>query len=90
MVRRCIRAVHLWLALAFGCLFALQGLTGTALAWMHEIDVLLNPALLRGGLRPATPARAAAVINKLSADPRYGPPSLLMLPQEPGRSPISS
>ena len=84
MVRRCIRAVHLWLALAFGCLFALQGLTGTALAWMHEIDVLLNPALLRGGLRPATPARAAAVINKLSADPRYGPPSLLMLPQEPG------
>lgn len=84
MARRWLRKLHLCLALSFGSLFVLQGLSGIALAWMHELDVLLNPALFHGGAASATPARAAAVIERLAANPLYGRPSLLMLPHEPG------
>jgi len=49
--------LHLYAGLWFGVLFVLLGLTGSAIAWMPELDAYLNPTLLqasrRAGLRPA-------------------------------------
>lgn len=38
--------VHLYLALIFGLLFALMGLTGSLSVYREEIDTLFNPALI--------------------------------------------
>lgn len=76
-----LRKLHLYVGLVFGVIFALSGLTGSALAWMHEIDSLLNPDLFRATPAPITPARVQAVIDRLVSDPRYGRPSQLVLPQ---------
>jgi len=46
--RSLLRRVHLVVALVFGGLFGLSGLTGCALAWMHELDVALNPIAVEG------------------------------------------
>lgn len=82
--RRWLRKLHLYAGLGFGAIFALSGLTGCALAWMHEIDSALNPDLFRAGPVAVTPARVQAVIDRLASDARYGRPSQLMLPQRSG------
>ncbi len=40
--RRVVRQLHLWLGLGLGLLFALLGLTGSALVFYTEIDAALN------------------------------------------------
>ena len=40
-----MRRLHLWLGLSLGGLFALLGLTGSALVFYVEIDALLHPAM---------------------------------------------
>lgn len=80
-IRRWLRKLHLYVGLGFGAIFALSGLTGSALAWMHEIDGLLNPELFRATPASITPVRVEAVIDRLASDPRYGRPSQLILPQ---------
>jgi uncharacterized iron-regulated membrane protein len=91
--KRAIRFIHLWAGLVFGTILVVLGLTGSALAWMHELDLLLNPALLRvappPGLARGAPMRVApatvqAASARLLADPRYGRPSQLMLPERAG------
>jgi uncharacterized iron-regulated membrane protein len=60
LLRARLRDIHLYVSLLFGALFVLAGLTGTPLAWMHELDGALNPDLLHsrhaaagaGRLRP--------------------------------------
>jgi len=42
--RSTLRRIHLWLGLSFGLLFALLGLTGSALVFYIEIDGVLNRA----------------------------------------------
>lgn len=42
-IRPLVRRVHLWLGLSLGLLFALLGLTGSALVFYVEIDATLNP-----------------------------------------------
>ncbi|NHZ92839.1 PepSY domain-containing protein [Massilia sp. CCM 8733] len=88
-----IRFIHLWAGLIFGTILVVLGLTGSALAWMHELDVLLNPTLLQvappPGLAQGSPIRVApatvqAAIERLLADPLYGRPSQLMLPERAG------
>lgn len=79
--RRWLRKLHLYVGLGFGAIFALSGLTGSALAWMHEIDSLLNPELFRAAPATMTPLRVQAVIDRLASDPQYGRPSQLILPQ---------
>ena len=37
--------LHLYAGLWFGALFVLLGLTGSAIAWMPELDAYLNPPL---------------------------------------------
>jgi uncharacterized iron-regulated membrane protein len=46
-LRRILRQLHLWSALIFGLMLLLAGLTGSVLAWRHELDAILNPALMR-------------------------------------------
>ncbi|GAC1321836.1 MAG: PepSY-associated TM helix domain-containing protein [Collimonas sp.] len=91
--------LHLWIALLFGTVFVILGLTGSAIAWMHELDRLLNPDLLRVAPPPGTVAGAAmrlepasiqAAYDRLVADPYYGKPSLLVLPERAGEVLIAS
>ncbi|NHZ79886.1 PepSY domain-containing protein [Massilia sp. CCM 8695] len=88
-----IRFVHLWAGLVFGTILVVLGLTGSALAWMHELDVLLNPALLQvapppgmapGAAMRVAPATVQAATERLLRDPRYGRPSQLMFPERAG------
>ncbi len=44
-LRRGVRRLHLWLGLTIGALFALLGLTGSALVFYVEIDAALHPAM---------------------------------------------
>lgn len=89
--RSLFQNIHLSLGLCFGGIFVLLGLTGSAIAWLHEIDRMLNPELFQTAARPdlmaqgsagLTPARAQAVIDLLAADPQYGQPAQLILPQQ--------
>ncbi|WP_342118245.1 PepSY-associated TM helix domain-containing protein [Pseudoduganella sp. OTU4001] len=87
LLRARLRDIHLYVSLVFGAIFVMAGLTGVALAWMHELDAALNPTLLhsRSANAPAqahapTPAQVQAAYDKLAAEPGYGKPSQLMLP----------
>jgi uncharacterized iron-regulated membrane protein len=82
--------LHRYIALSCGLVFVLLGLTGSALAWMHELDAALNPGLLRvhpgAGLRRTdragiTPATIDALLGRLAANRAYGRPSQLWLPE---------
>lgn len=88
-----LRTVHLWAGLIFGTILVLQGLTGSALSWIHELDAGLNPGLLRvappPGLREGdalriAPSSVQAVHDALANDARYGKPSMLELPGRAG------
>lgn len=76
--------LHLYIALWCGVMFVLLGLTGSAIAWMHELDSALNPELFHAtvapGAAPATAERLKAVEDFLVADPRYGRPDQLQVP----------
>lgn len=79
-----MRALHLALGLCFGAVFVVLGLTGTAIAWLPEIDAWLNPALLvsaPGAPAQVTPQALQRVVDLLEADPAYGKPQQLVLPQ---------
>jgi uncharacterized iron-regulated membrane protein len=88
-----IRTIHLWAGLIFGSILVLQGLTGSLLAWHHELDAGLNPGLLRtappagmvaGAPFHADPRLAAAVLESLVRDPDYGRPDTLFFPETAG------
>ena len=88
-----LRTVHLWAGLVFGTILVLQGLTGSALSWIHELDATLNPGLLQvapaPGLRAGAalriaPAEVQAVHDALALDARYGKPNMLELPERAG------
>ena len=88
-----LRTVHLWTGLVFGTILVLQGLTGAALSWVHELDAMLNPGLLHVAPPPSMregdplrllPSRVQAAHDVLAADARYGKPSMLMLPERAG------
>lgn len=88
-----LRTVHLWAGLIFGTILVLQGLTGSALSWIHELDAALNPGMLRvappPGLREGealriAPSSVQAVHDALAEDARYGKPNMLELPERAG------
>jgi uncharacterized iron-regulated membrane protein len=89
LLRARLRDLHLYASLLFGAIFVVAGLSGVALAWMHELDGALNPGLLHS--RPVagqamaapaapSPAQVQAAVERLAAEPGYGRPSQLMLP----------
>ncbi|HEY1149754.1 MAG TPA: PepSY-associated TM helix domain-containing protein [Pseudoduganella sp.] len=86
-LRSWLRDIHLYLALLFGLLFVSAGTTGVLLAWNHELDASLNPALLQSRAAPSeaapvTPEKVEAVLARLSQLPGYGKPTNLMLPDD--------
>lgn len=87
------RIIHLWSGLLFGSLLVVLGLTGSVLSWIHELDTSLNPGLLQvappQGLRAGqalvlAPHSVQAVADMLGADPRYGRPAMIELPERAG------
>ena len=85
-LRHFLVKLHLYLALSFGLIFVLLGLTGTAIAWRDELDALLNPDLLRASSPAQLPPDAAtvqAVVATLQADQAYGRPNGLAVPLAP-------
>lgn len=85
--------LHLWSGLVFGTILVVLGLTGSALSWMHELDIALNPGLLQVAAPPgqrlgqpkfADPALTQAVADILTGERRYGKPSMLELPERAG------
>lgn len=85
--------LHLYIALWVGVLFVLLGLTGSAIAWMHELDSALNPELFHAsvepGAAPGTAERLKAVEDFLAADPRYGRPDQLHVPAAPDEAVVA-
>lgn len=84
-VRTVLLRLHLWLALSFGSVFVILGLTGSIIAWMHELDHVLNPDLFSTAhptypAEPVSPEMVQAALDVLVANPAYGRPRQLMLP----------
>ncbi len=68
--RPLLRCIHLWLGLSLGALFALLGLTGSALVFYVEIDAALNlPAETPDRARPG-PGWDAPVWDRMMATAR--------------------
>ncbi|MFZ6718888.1 PepSY-associated TM helix domain-containing protein [Undibacterium sp. Ji49W] len=89
MLSKSVRAVllrlHLWLALIFGSVFVVLGLTGSIISWMPELDHLLNPSLFNSTNTTAnaervTPVMVQVAVDMLTADGRYGRPRQMMIP----------
>lgn len=51
--RRIVRRIHLWLGIGVGLLFAVLGLTGSALVYYTDIDAALHPVVQAGTAAPA-------------------------------------
>ena len=83
--RSWFRRLHLAVAFVFGGVFTLSGLTGCALAWMHELDVALNPALFQASASSlVAPDAVARIVDRLARDPAYGRPGQVTLPERGG------
>lgn len=86
-LRSLFREIHLYMGLSLGAIFIMLGLTGSLIAWLPELDALLNPALLRAssaaepGTRHAlASSQLQTVIEMLEDQPSYGRPSQVWLP----------
>lgn len=82
-LRQFLVKLHLYLALSFGLIFVLLGLTGTVIAWRDEFDAALNPDLLHASAPVSLPLPAEtvhAVVAGLQAEKTYGRPTGLALP----------
>jgi uncharacterized iron-regulated membrane protein len=82
-----LKRLHLYLALSFGSIFVVLGLSGSILAWMEELDLLLNPTLLTTErasetAKSITPLMVQAALDKLEKDDRFGPPKRLTIPSD--------
>ena len=67
--RMLVRRIHLWLGLSLGLLFAMLGLTGSALVFYTGIDAALHPAVQIGQAGPA-PDMASPVWDRALATGR--------------------
>ena len=88
-----IRTLHLWTGLSFGAILVVLGLTGSLLSWIHELDAMLNPGMLQvappSHMRTGDSWRIDAALvqsatDTLAANPDYGRPSMLELPERAG------
>ena len=92
-MKQFLRTLHLWTGLVFGTILVVLGLTGSLLSWIHELDSMLNPGLLHvappANMRAGDPFKVDAPLvqaatDVLVADPAYGRPSMLELPERAG------
>lgn len=70
-MRRWVRRLHLWLGLGLGLLFAVIGLTGSALVFYTGIDAVLHPEV-RAGQGGAAPGWDSPVWDRALATGRAG------------------
>lgn len=84
--KQLIGKLHLYLGLSCGLVFVMLGLTGSLIAWLPELDALLNPTLLQatpnyaGAPFSVTPQTVQEAVDRLRADPAYGTPSQINPP----------
>ncbi|MCC6072939.1 PepSY-associated TM helix domain-containing protein [Massilia sp. GCM10020059] len=92
-MKQFLRTLHLWTGLVFGAILVVLGLTGSLLSWIHELDSMLNPGLLQvappANMRAGDPFKVDAALvqaatDTLVANPAYGRPSMLELPERAG------
>jgi len=77
-----LRRLHSWLALPLAVFFIVLGLTGSAITWMHELDISLNPGLLHVAQAESETQQApATLLARLNALPGYENPFRLELPE---------
>lgn len=76
-----LRRLHCWLALPLALFFIVLGLTGTAISWMHELDIFLNPDLLHVGGHDTEAQAPGTLLASLNALPGYENPFRLELPE---------
>lgn len=83
-LRRVWLRVHLYLGLALGGLFAVLGLSGSALVFYLELDTLLNPQI--AVVQPAVAPSPDAVLQRLQAlHPERDGPWRIEMPLAPDR-----
>ena len=83
-LRRAWLRVHLYLGLALGGLFAVLGLSGSALVFYLELDTLLNPQI--AVVQPAVAPSPDAVLQRLQAlHPEHDGPWRIEMPLAPDR-----
>lgn len=70
--RSIVRQVHLWMGLTLGALFALLGVTGSALVFYPEIDALLHPEVRTEASATPDWDRALATVRRAYPD-KAGP-----------------
>ncbi|MFN3431487.1 MAG: PepSY-associated TM helix domain-containing protein, partial [Candidatus Sericytochromatia bacterium] len=78
------RQAHMIVGLTAGLIVSLTGLTGASVAFRHEIDQALNPALFR-----APPAAVEAPVDRIIAravDGRGSPATMVAFPREAGEA----
>ncbi len=63
-MRKYMRQFHLWMGLSLGGLFALLGLTGSALVFYTEIDTALHPEIHAGAAAAPDWDRALATVRR--------------------------
>lgn len=83
--RRFWLAVHLWLGLGLGGLFALLGLTGSALVFYLDVDAWLNPAIQVRQAAAVPPAIDAVHRQLRLAFPERDGPWRIEMPLAPDR-----
>ena len=71
-MRSIVRQVHLWMGLTLGALFALLGVTGSALVFYPEIDALFHPELRAEASAAPDWDRALATVRNAYPD-KAGP-----------------
>lgn len=82
-VRAALTVLHRYVGLAIATFLFIAGSTGAIIAWDHELDALLNPALMRTS-QTGTPIPPAEVARGLEArDPRIRV-AYLPIATEPG------
>ena len=82
------RRLHCWLALPFALFLIIQGLTGTAITWKHELDVWLNSDLMLVPV-PAKKVQVipqkmalSVVLDRFKSDQHYANPAMIELPEK--------
>lgn len=85
---RILRRLHCWLALPLALFLIVLGLTGSAITWMHELDVFLNPKLLQVTAnnietsQPLAALKTSTLLAQLNHLPGYENPFMLELPEK--------
>lgn len=85
-MRRSLVVLHRWCGLFTALFLIVAGLTGAVIAWDHELDAWLNPALHRVAEPSATPLPALSLAERLEAAEPAMRIRYLPLAAEPGQT----